>query len=615
MYISRFVNQSIFATSVPLSPLSPLPLARERSGAGAGAGADASSPVSAGASSSLTRSALTAAIITVFASGLIASADDAAAKRKRAKSSNQSVVARKPANPLLIVISLNRQRVSVFDGTRMISRSRVSTGKSGHRTPRGIFSILQKNRHHFSNLYDDAPMPFMQRLTWSGIALHQGRVPRYPASHGCIRLPGGFASRLFRMTSYGTRVIVARNPVAPRDFEHPDLFKPLPPLNSLVHTAALQPDSSSPPGTLSSTPPETLSRTLLRSGSAAQPPLTQDSNLITGSIASKSDSSTNRARPNGSFWLSRAQLKIKRDTQLGVLRQAIEDRRQAIVAAKELIAAKREGLKAAGEDVALVKREIRQLKLSHARAKRQAKRAARALKAFEKRYGNKSFDAVADAEEIASASAREDELETRYFETIEDAEAAQREVKAMAQKLPDYRRQIGVARTALRDAKAAAKSAFRASLAAKNALKQARRADKRRNKPIAIFISRKKGRLYVRQGYKPIYETPVTFTNPEQPVGTHVFTALQFSDDKKDLNWSVISFDASVRAPRSSKRKKRNISLQRIRPDEALQRVEIPDAARYLIAQLIKPGSSLIISDKGTNNETGKHTDFIVSLN
>ncbi len=609
MYNFRFSNRLFQGPSGLLTRFSRLPELQ---------GPQRPSP-SLGRRVSLGRTVLTATFIALFASGLIATAGDAAAKRKRSKSSRQSVVVKKPANPLLIVISLNRQRVSVFDGTKMISRSRVSTGKSGHRTPRGIFSILQKNRHHFSNLYNDAPMPFMQRLTWSGIALHQGRVPRYPASHGCIRLPGGFASRLFRMTSYGTRVIVARDPVAPRYFEHADLFKPLPPLSTLVHTAALQPNSSTPPGTASATadapaspPPQ---RTLVRSGSAARPPLPQDGNLITGSIASQSDGATARASTTGSMWLSRAQLKAKRGAELAALRQTIEDRQNAIKAAQDLIATRREALQAAGEDVAVVKREIRQLKQLQTRAKRQAKRAVTALKAFEKRYSNKSFDAVADAEEIASASVREEVLETRYFETVEEFEAARRDTQAMAQQLPDYSRQIGVARATLRDAKAAAKAAFRASLAAKNALKQALREDKRRNKPIAIFISRKKGRLYIRQGYKPIYETPVTIANADQPIGTHVFTALQFTDDKKDLNWSVVSFDAAIRAPRSSKRKKRNISLKRIRPDEALERVAIPDAARYLIAQLIKPGSSLIISDKRANNETGKHTDFIVSLN
>jgi hypothetical protein len=114
-----------------------------------------------------------------------------------------------PAGPMTIVVSLPLQRAYVFRNGIRIGVSRVSTGKTGYETPTGVFTILQKHREHYSNLYDDAPMPLMQRLTWDGVALHAGQVPDYPASHGCIRLPYAFAERLFDATTTGMTVIVS----------------------------------------------------------------------------------------------------------------------------------------------------------------------------------------------------------------------------------------------------------------------------------------------------------------------------------------------------------------------------------------------------------------------
>src|SRR5580700_11321742 len=126
-----------------------------------------------------------------------------------------------PKGPLQIIISITDQRVSLFDNGTLIARSSVSTGTQGHPTPLGVFSVISKQRWHRSNIYSAAPMPYMQRITWSGIALHAGVVPGYPASHGCIRLPESFAVRLWNMTQMGERVIVARNDVVPHQITHP----------------------------------------------------------------------------------------------------------------------------------------------------------------------------------------------------------------------------------------------------------------------------------------------------------------------------------------------------------------------------------------------------------
>ena len=110
--------------------------------------------------------------------------------------------------PVSVLISIPDQRAYVFRGETLVAASTVSTGKAGNDTPTGSFTILQKNEKHFSNLYDNAPMPFMQRLTWDGVALHAGRNPGFPASHGCIRLPTAFAKKLFEITSLGATVEV-----------------------------------------------------------------------------------------------------------------------------------------------------------------------------------------------------------------------------------------------------------------------------------------------------------------------------------------------------------------------------------------------------------------------
>ncbi len=112
------------------------------------------------------------------------------------------------SEPVSIVVSLLEQRAFVYRGSTMIAATTISSGKDGKDTPLGTYPILQKNAVHKSSLYDDASMPFMQRLTWDGIAIHAGRNPGFPASHGCIRVPLGFAKQLFGVTTLGTTVTV-----------------------------------------------------------------------------------------------------------------------------------------------------------------------------------------------------------------------------------------------------------------------------------------------------------------------------------------------------------------------------------------------------------------------
>jgi L,D-transpeptidase catalytic domain len=140
-----------------------------------------------------------------------------------------------PAGPMLVVVNIATQRVVAYRNGVPIAVSTISTGKPGHRTPTGVFTILQKARWHRSSKYSNAPMPFMQRLTWYGIALHAGNLPGYPASHGCIRLPHEFARLLFEQTDLGMTVIVTNqapalrigaNPASPALSAGPAVWRP-----------------------------------------------------------------------------------------------------------------------------------------------------------------------------------------------------------------------------------------------------------------------------------------------------------------------------------------------------------------------------------------------------
>src|SRR6516162_5339965 len=182
-----------------------------------------------------------------FAAGLAALAvagDHAAARNARTESSVEFVQSRIAGEPIMAIVSLRDQRVTIYDATGWILRAPVSSGQKGRETPAGIFSVIQKEAEHYSNLYDDAYMPHMQRITWSGIALHGGILPGHPASHGCVRMPYDFAQHLFGVTRLGMRVIVAPSDVAPVEIVHPALFPTQPGAGTVAAARAAEADEA-----------------------------------------------------------------------------------------------------------------------------------------------------------------------------------------------------------------------------------------------------------------------------------------------------------------------------------------------------------------------------------
>src|SRR6266478_5718496 len=152
----------------------------------------------------------------------------------------------KPQGPLIIAISIEKQSLKLYDANGFFAETPISTGMRGHPTPMGVFSIIQKHKFHHSNIYSGAPMPYMQRITWSGVAMHAGVLPGYPASHGCIRMPMTFAVKMWNWTKMGARVFVTPGEImTPVGFSHPLL-----PTNVVPQpVAAAEPQTDVPPAT------------------------------------------------------------------------------------------------------------------------------------------------------------------------------------------------------------------------------------------------------------------------------------------------------------------------------------------------------------------------------
>jgi L,D-transpeptidase-like protein len=328
-----------------------------------------------------------------------------------------------PKGPLQIIISIADQRVSLYDNGALIARSSVSTGIQRHPTPLGVFSVISKQRWHHSNIYSAAPMPYMQRITWSGIALHAGVLPGHPASHGCIRLTNGFADRLWHLTKRGTRVIIAHDDVQPVEIANPRLFKP--------KAASGTPES-----------------------------------------------------------------------------------RAATVA------------------------------------------------------GNSTKAAATHGPLMSNA----DSQETTNLQAASPAPAGIAPQKVV---------------------------------------------------PISVFVSRKLSKLFVRRGFTPLFDVPVKIKVPEEPLGTHVFTAMEFQNEGAAIRWNVVSMPDEFPIMSEGSPKEREAPAKQItaatlpvllpnKANTALDRIEIPQDVVDRISELLTPASSVIISDYGISHETGKGTDFIV---
>lgn len=518
---------------------------------------------------------------------------------ERGNKTKETVADRQPDGQVVVTVSLRRQRVSVWDKHGLMMEAPISSGQLGHPTPTGVYSILEKNRTHFSNLYDSAPMPNMQRITWSGVALHAGVLPGYPASHGCIRLPNGFSKRLFEVTQMGTRVIVAYDPVQPVAFEHPALFAAYPETSATVHAMV---------------PGET------RVADASDLPHGGPPTEV-GSVIGVSTALASQTPPFGDaidVWRAERRTEMER---LAVAVASLRAEKEKAVAAASEIVKGLEGRKLA----------VRNARVDANRAAADARTAAQAAAAanakldkFAKSLVRKTAFTPGD---VKAAQADEDRLETAALDLADAEVVARNKASAAAAALVEAERAMAEAdkdRVAAANLVRAADDKLDAAVDADAA---AKRREAKRKQPVHVFISRKTQKVYVRQGYEPIIEAAVKIERPDEPIGTHVFTALAVDPIQADVTWSVASIASRPVADKAVGGAKKDraqafdeaeLALAQARrtqtADAALQRIDLPSNVRLQIEDVMKSGSSLIISDHGLSNETGKFTDFIVPL-
>ena len=465
-----------------------------------------------------------------------------------------------PTQPVYVVVSLGDQHASVYDAKGFVTRTRVSTGQAGHRTPTGVFSVIGKERWHRSNIYSGAPMPWMQRITWSGVAMHAGVVPGYPASHGCIRLPAGFAPQLYGMTKMGARVVVSPRDVQPVEFSHPLL--PLPKMHTPPVLASL-PGQQAPKG-------------------AAVELASIDTAAVPGSTE---PNSANRKLLNPI------------DYAVALKQHATAQKTAADLAAKNALGA----AQTAGTEARQAADDVRKAEADLADA--EARRAA--------------IDARA-----AAAPAPAAELQPAAV-TTSPADAPSIEAERAAADAEITQARAALAETRTRET-AKSTAAFAAVDAWKRAVATAEAAGKlldeadRRREQVSVFISRKEGRIFIRQDWKDVWEAPVTIRDPERPLGTHVYTAVEAAPDGSAMRWTAISMPPeSIGDSRRGRGKDKPEPPQPMPTPEtaagALDRIELPEGARERIAELLWTGGSLIVSDNPRSYEMSDDaTDFIV---
>lgn len=527
---------------------------------------------------------------------------EAQSDQRRAKPAARSAEQTLPATvkgPLISLVSLNQQRMYVYDANGFVVQTRISSGRPGYETPKGIYSILEKKVDHTSNIYLDAKMPHMQRLTMTGIALHGGVVPGYPASGGCVRMPFDFASRFFNMTNINQRVVIAPDVQAPVTFEHPLLFSGLP------STAAASP---------------ALRRAEAMDGKSAGGSADVTDMLLgvsTAHAATDPETQAERIRTQESA----AEERRAERQRLAEAVSAAEARRTSAgeqeKTAQGALAEARTAAKAASTASSRAAR-------AYSKAKAALQPHERALKRAQSRIPKDSSKVRADRlDDLRSqeAAARE-----RLAAATRDAEQAEADAKRAADEAKAAETAVADAQAALTAAKAESKDAGTAESAAKKAVAAFDRQEQNRALPVSVFVSSHTGTVSVRQGFELIVEAEATIESPEVPLDTFLFTAVDWKDEgKTELLWSAteVNEHATGRDEVGSSSKKKSAQSVRLPPatdtDKAartLDRIRIPKHVANRIAEVVKPGSSLIVSSYDVSRSEMKYpgTDFIVQM-
>ena len=405
----------------------------------------------------------------------------AATRQERPARITEATAPRAAGEPIMAIVSIKTQHVTFYDADGWIVRAPVSTGTTGRETPAGIFAVLEKDKDHHSTMYDDASMPNMQRITWNGIALHGGPLPGYAASHGCVRMPFGFAEKLFDKTRIGMRVIISPNDAEPVDITHPALFMPN---QEAIAAAPAKAESTAREST------EAAKAAAEAKKAAAKAP--RDIASLTASLRKIE------------------QLKIRADADLAAADKALANADQTkarIRGAKETLAAK---AAAAAPDV--------QPKLDAE------------LAAIEKAF------TVAD-----EAMARADDLKQKAVAKAADMTALFDAAKADTQPKLDA---LGATKEAAKVADKARADTAKAASDAKLALEPVSIYISRATKKLYVRRNTHKpapdggGEVF-----DTTIEVPVTIRDPDKRIGTHVFTAM--ARNESGLRWSAVTIDGN----------------------------------------------------------------------
>ena len=483
-----------------------------------------------------------------------------------------------PQRPLFVVASIADQRVSVYNHDGLVASSAISTGMAGHPTPKGIFTIIGRERFHRSNIYSAAPMPFMQRVTWSGIAMHLGVVPGHPASHGCIRLPAEFATKLWGLTKIGERIVISQEEVTPTEFAHPLLPAPKMLVQAEADRAAPAVDAPRAPI------------------SAAGPPLVNPRQYA-------------------------EQLKVKATAEVAA----------AVKTVKEMFTA----LGGKRQEAARARVELKVAETDHASAHSKADAAAKTFETAATAASAAQRESVLAAEGLKSAeSTAFDKAMADHFAEAYEKAAAARDAATTVKKnadsaLADALTKLETAKTAseakdaeLADAVRRVNEATAASDGAANDRKEALR----RAMPVSVLVSKKDRRIYVRQGLAPVFDAPISVRDPETLLGSHLYIATAANEDGTALKWSVVSMPDRAAEDQGERRTNKGWVDEQAgmpptprrstsTPAEALERVEIAQDVRDRIGERLWTGGSLIITDQPLSGETGNDgTDLTVKV-
>ena len=565
-------------------------------------------------------------------------------KVRARKPANSKVVATeketgaKPQGPLIIAISINQQKVRVYDSNGFFAESPVSTGMKGHATPMGVFSIIQKHKMHHSNIYSGAPMPFMQRITWSGVAMHAGVLPGYPASHGCIRMPMAFAAKMWNWTKMGARVIVTPGEITPANFSHPLLVAqkvvPQPVIADDPKADAPAVKSDKGADARSAIQPGLSEANLELRSTVGHATQTADASSVmqaANAVVTLSDASPAASQMPASIEAAVTSAEAKPEA-------ATPDNKPSEVTSAEArteISAN-EGVKAddkPAETTVEAKPDEAPVEAKSAEVKPDEVKSddvnTGALKAEATKVDPPASETVKIEEPKASEAAKAAEtpkaVETPKTAETPRAEETPKTAEKPAEPAKEPVKPVADAPATAPDAK---KDTSRLPGAEKAAV--AKPEPPKRSGQIAVFVSRKDGKLYVRQNFTPLFDVPVTIAPSERLLGTHVFTAEADKSNPNLLRWSVVSLPVTARNAavkeedeRSSRRRKvAGGAPAEARPApepnsaaEALDRITVPPEAMARIAEALTTGGSIVVSDQGINQgETGEGTDFIVSL-